>query len=258
VVTGRQSDRLRGGDGEGKDIVRVLNLSTGEDRELYHGRGKVGCTWAARQPKLLCLEPPKPEVFAIKLETGAIERIGTLAKTTVKALRVIRASRDGRVIYWWRADPTNYFTVQWDIATGQETVLSMSDADFNPPLIFRDERWLIRPNKQQIEARPVTGGDWKPVAAINAPGPDSHVATTPDGNWLLYHDTDSAGKQTLFRVPMTGNGPRERLGDFPTKPTCCLMDISPDGGKIIVNSYDYETGFELWALDNFIPATNKR
>ena len=42
------------------------------------------------------------------------------------------------------------------------------------------------------------------------------MAFTPDGNWLLYHDVDAAGKHSLFRVATAGGQP-ERLGDFPSQ-----------------------------------------
>jgi hypothetical protein len=36
------------------------------------------------------------------------------------------------------------------------------------------------------------------------------------------------------------------------------MEISPDGSKIIVASGEYETGCELWSLENFVPPAPKR
>jgi hypothetical protein len=35
------------------------------------------------------------------------------------------------------------------------------------------------------------------------------------------------------------------------------MDMSPDGRRIILASGEYETGFELWSLENFVPPVPK-
>jgi hypothetical protein len=55
------------------------------------------------------------------------------------------------------------------------------------------------------------------------------VNFTADGNWLRYHDVDSAGKHSLFRVA-TGGGQPERLGDFPTNSSSGTLEVSPDYG----------------------------
>jgi len=154
--------------------------------------------------------------------------------------------------------------VRWEIATGQETVLQEDPLTslVGPALVSLDERWLFRHNQQDIEVRPVSGGEWKRLVTVRSPagredgGRINHFAVTPDGNWLLYHDSDAEGNQSLFRVPMTGGSP-ERLGDFPTTSTCCGMEISADGRKLIVNSYD-PSSYELWTLENYAPVTPKR
>jgi hypothetical protein len=72
---------------------------------------------------------------------------------------------------------------------------------------------------------------------------------TADGNWLLYHDRDAAGKDGLFRVAATG-GDAERLGDFPAVSVRGWMWISPDGQKIVADSFNPQ---EIWMLENFEP-----
>jgi hypothetical protein len=245
------------GDGQGQGVVRVRNLSTGEDREVYHSAGKIECVWAAREAKLFCIETQeKAEILSIATDSRVIERLGS-----VDARWIWLASRDGRALYTMRSANDSTATVRWDIAARTETILQEDPlaALLGPPLVSRDERWLIRHTNQHIDVRPISGGDWKRLVSVNSPtiygcgcfGCFAHYAVTPDGNWLLFHDTDSAGKQILFRVPISGGLP-ERLGDFPTSSTCCGMEISPDGRKLVVNSYDY-SGSELWELENFVP-----
>ena len=79
---------------------------------------------------------------------------------------------------------------------------------------------------------------------------------TPDGNWILYHGVDSARKHGLFRVATAGGQP-ERMGNFPTNSLEGALEISPDGHKVMVAVDDYETGYELWSLENFVPPVPK-
>jgi hypothetical protein len=46
-------------------------------------------------------------------------------------------------------------------------------------------------------------------------GYPTHIAFTPDGNWLLYHDVDAAGKMPCSAWRRLAAG-RERIGPFPT------------------------------------------
>ena len=99
----------------------------------------------------------------------------------------------------------------------------------------------------------ISGGGWKTLASST----NFQYAITQDCQWLFYHGTDSAGIDGLYRVPLAGGQP-EHLGAFPTNAGKGTMEISPDGRRIVTASYDYGHGFELWALDNFVPAIRKR
>jgi hypothetical protein len=59
------------------------------------------------------------------------------------------------------------------------------------------------------------------------------------------------------RIAAAG-GTLERLGNFPTNSTSGSMGISPDGSKIVVSAGEFETGNELWSLENFVPPAAKR
>jgi hypothetical protein len=83
-----------------------------------------------------------------------------------------------------------------------------------------------------------------------------HLAFTPDGNWLYFHDRDPAGKDALFRTPTAGGEP-ERIGEFPLHTVVGQMRISPDGRKVIVSDSFNNTATrprpEAWLLENFEP-----
>jgi hypothetical protein len=94
----------------------------------------------------------------------------------------------------------------------------------------------------------MSGGDWKPL--VSDENPTGHVDFTADGQWFLYHATDSNGKRILSRVASAGGDQPERLGEF-------TMRISPDGSKVIVAAGEYVTAYEMWPLENFVPLAPK-
>lgn len=144
--------------------------------------------------------------------------------------------------------------VRWDIASQQETLIDQyPDKAWGE--MSSDERWLVRVNGKGVEIRPLSGGDWKPLAS--SVRPTGHVDFTADGRWLLYHDADSNGKPILSRVASAGGQP-QRLGDFPTGAGSGTMRISPDGSKIMVAAGEYGTAYEMWSLENFVPPAPKR
>ncbi len=243
------------GETAGKTI-HLHNLSTGEDRKIYHG--EAGCKWGAQQPKLFCGE--MAGIFSIALDTGEIERLQPFPSRW----RIVDTSRDDRALYMFTRFGQGFKMVRWDIAARQETILGQ-DPSSSTAWVARvspDERFLIRSGARGLELRPTLGGDWIPLAALGkealaAGNGNGHYAFTPGGNWVVYHDKDSAGKQSLFRVSMAGGKP-ERLGDFPSSSYFGNLEISPDGRKIISVSGDYDTGDELWSLENFVPRTSRK
>lgn len=109
-----------------------------------------------------------------------------------------------------------------------------------------DVHWIGRRNKDTTEIRPMSGGEWKPLVSASP----THIAFTPDGNWLLYHDVDAAGNDSLFRVSTAGGRP-ERIGPFPSSSKLApWMSVSPDGQKILMESTSKS---ERWLLENFEP-----
>jgi len=101
----------------------------------------------------------------------------------------------------------------------------------------------------------MSGGDWKLLVSTNSntqhfemPRP---TGFTPDGKWLLYYDTDAAGKKSLFRVLLVGGHP-ERLGDFPGGGDDGFMRLSPDGRQLMAEIWN-PNQYDLWVLDNFVP-----
>ncbi|HUD56146.1 MAG TPA: hypothetical protein VMR02_13025 [Terracidiphilus sp.] len=239
--------------GGGGEVVHLRNLSTGEDRTIYHAQGMAMCIWAAQQPKLFCSDraDQTTEIFSISVNSGEVTRLHSLSG---KGFWIDHPSHDDQSLYMVRgeSEPGGQM-VRWDIASQQETLLDQYP-DQTWGEMSSDERWLIRMNRKSVEIRPMSGGDWKPlVSHITQVG---HVDFTPDGQWFLYHDADSTGKPILSRVASAGGQP-ERLGEFPTSVPSGTMRISPDGSKVMVAAGEYGTAYEMWSLENFVPSAPK-
>jgi Tol biopolymer transport system component len=239
--------------GGGGEVVHVRNLSTGEDRAIYHAQGMAMCVWGTQQPKLFCSDraDQTTEIVSISADSGEIARLHSISG---KGLWIDYPSRDNQSLYIVRGPETGGAQmVRWNIASQQETLLDQyPDKAWGE--MSSDERWLIRVNDKGVEIRPMSGGDWKPLAS--SVRPTGQVDFTSDGNWLLYHDADSNGKPILSRIASAGGQP-ERLGDFPTRAPSGTMRISPDGSKVMVAAGEYGSAYEMWSLENFVPPAPK-
>jgi hypothetical protein len=226
--------------------VRLHDLASGDDREVYRGAGYTLCAWP-ENAELICAPhsaQPPIEVFSVSLDSGRVQSLGTVPEF---AGGPIFRSAAGQSIYMWGTPDQQGLTlslIRWDLATRQTTIVerfTVGDLVTNPT-----ERWIARRNEKTIEIRPTAGGEWTPLISL----PTTPMAFTPDGNWLLFHDVDAAGKHGLFRVSTSG-GERERIGDFPTVPQePSLLYVSPDGRKLLFQSH---LGQQVWILENFEP-----
>ncbi len=233
----------------GNEVVRLRNLSTGQDREIYSSAGRIACVWAAQKPKIFCSAwKEKSEILSISTDSGEVERFSMFTKSL---LLILRLSRDDRALYLLRIDADKEITLRWEIATRHETLLEQSSGIATLP--SPDERWLFRAAKLNLEVRSL-GGCWKALvpfssAVLSAGSGYGQFAATTDGNWVIYHDADDTGQHGLYRVA-TGGGQPERVGDFPSQSTSGTLEISPDGRRLIAASHNTGNGFELSLLEN--------
>jgi Tol biopolymer transport system component len=237
--------------GQNAWVIRLRSVASGEERELYRG-GHAVCIWAAQPDNLVCARgqlasPLSIDIFSLSIDSGRVE---PLAAEKWNNGGAFFASRDDRAIYMWRTlsqQPVPEL-IRWDIGTREATVVDRIPGPYNGGDSLGpdpDEHWISRRNKEKLEIRPMSGGDWKPLISLGT----TQAAFTPDGNWLLYHDVDAAGKQSLFRVSTAGGQP-ERIGDFPSAGKTGSLRISPDGKQIITEA---ALAREVWVLENFEP-----
>jgi len=230
-------------------ILRVRNILSNEDRELYRDPNMAPfCFWSAKASSLVCVHgfsPEKAEAVSISTETGRAQRLAEFPRPEEGSSAPLFLSHDDHSLY---ALSTKGL-IRWEVGAAGWTMVTEAPnlmRDQFTAIASPDGRWITRRKDGKVEIRPITGGDWRPLISIASP---NQMAFTADGNWLLYHDRDAAGKDGLFRVATTGGDP-ERLGDFPAVSVRGWMWISPDGQKIVADAFNPQ---EIWMLENFEP-----
>jgi Tol biopolymer transport system component len=225
--------------------LRLRNIATGEERELYKGKISTACLWSAQHASIYCTQqtPRKTtELLSISAETGRAEPLGAVPDTVFSPIFL---TRDDRAIYATGA----HSVMRWEIGAPQATTV-YDNSGFSWMYDIHSiasPDWVTRWSHGKAEIRPMAGGDWRPLVSISD---TTQVTFTPDGNWFVYQATDVAGKHSLFRVATTGGQP-ERLGDFASgSANWGGIWVSPDGKKIISDTRNPD---DLWALDNIEP-----
>jgi hypothetical protein len=235
-LTGDASQTMR--------VIRVKNVATGDDRELYRADRIRGCVAAHEQDVLFCTRVTGEElqIFSVSLESGRAEVRGTLDGRVV----IQQMTTDDRKIVFYNGRMDNW--IEWEIATGEQRAFPFYRSE--------DGRWSLRPMMNPMQIRPATGAaDWRSLAPRRAA--TTVVRVTPDGNWLLYRDGDMANKNALYRVATDGGEP-QRLGDFPTYLGYLgVLSVSPDGRRFIMHApREQRRRGDYWVLENFLPAAN--
>ncbi|HEY6340428.1 MAG TPA: hypothetical protein VIY49_02960 [Bryobacteraceae bacterium] len=231
----------------GKWSVRLQDIAGGEGREVYQGSSIPVCA-RPENAKLVCTNGGAQralEVFSVSLDSGRVESLGAVPGLSGGP---IFSSADGQAIYIVRQPGDEL--IRWDLAARQATSVDRLTGLYGnggSSIPDPSARWLARRSKETIEIRPTAGGEWRPLISLLT----TPMAFTADGNWLLFHDVDAAGKRGLFRVSTAGGQP-ERIGDFPNvgPKENSVLYVSPDGRKLLASSL---TDQQVWILENFEP-----
>ena len=245
-------------------VIRVKNIATGDDRELYRVDRLAGCVAAHHEDVLFCtrvsVTGEQLEILSVPFESGRSETRGTLRRGLV----IEQVTTDDRKVVFF--DIATNRRLEWEIATGQQRDIPFYRSE--------DGRWSLS-GWDSIRIRPATDStDWRLLIArvlrsadglvgaqaqqIRVPNGGlnmSIVRFSPDGNWVAYHDQDAAGKDGLYRIASDGGQP-QRLGDYPTPySSVSSLSISPDGRRFLVHAprERRRTG-DYWVLENFLPA----
>ena len=232
-------------------VIRLKNIETGNDRELYRADRIGGCVAAHHDNVLFCVRwmaGNDGQIFSVSLESGRVEVRGALRRLA----NIEQMTADDRKIVFY--DRTTDGRFEWELATGEQRAVPFYRSE--------DSRWSLSSRRlRSIQIRPATDGtDWRLLVARTfvPPGGFGVVWFSPDGNWVLYYDRDMAGRDGLYRIATDGGEP-QRLGDYPPAgqtPTLGAsgLSISADGRRFIVHSErDRRWTGDFWVLENFLP-----
>jgi dipeptidyl aminopeptidase/acylaminoacyl peptidase len=237
------------------DAVRVRNLVSRADREVYRGSAFVQCLWARLQPKLFCSETDfraglRSEIVSISLDSGKIDKLGSL-----DGFRFLRrmSDNDRQLVTTKFTGIPGIFTYAWEIGT--------DPASEKPTQLFQsaDNRWIFSftyaDGRRRIMIRPVDKDDglrllvqtrMLPVGGAITPVP---IRFTPDSKWIVYQDKDVDEKVGFYRISVNGGTP-ERLGDYPITDDSSMLFISADGRQFFTEVQLPPKPPEFWILDN--------
>jgi len=243
------------GDIGGTSVVHLYSLLAGTDREIYRAPGYILCVLANQHPNLFCSATThETKILSISVESGTIALLHTVPASPLGHY-IAYTDDDDRGIYIYEVDPLKWKILRWDIGTQQSSVSEFA-ASAVPYTVH--QQWLVRRDRQTLDVRPRSGGEWRTVVHLSTHLKPAAVVScfSPDGKWLYYRDLDSAGKASLFRVSIPSGTP-ERLGDLPATGLGGGIRISPNGSNIVFSAMDPAPG-ELYLLENFVPMESKR
>lgn len=239
---GRQIAYATHGYGVNNDKLVLRDIATGQERLLYQSPRPMNCRYARQAPKVFCTEAQtdgQQAIISVSVKSGAVERLGSFPG----AGWILQTSDDERIIYQVKADTLDEALVSVDLESRQVTKLEDGWAIVVPA----DPPLLARISDQRLMVRPMSGGAWKKLIRLKQN--TFSIVATPDGNCLLYQDSDPTGKTTLFRINLAGGQP-ERVADFPISRG--NLFISPDGRQLMAVIFRWDK-YDLWVLDNFVP-----
>ena len=250
---GRQIAYVIHGYGVNNDKLVLRDVTTGQERLLHQSTTPMNCQYARQTPKVFCTEfqtDGQQAVISLAVNSGAVERLGSFPGVGW----ILQTSYDERTVYELKADTPALPLISLDLATRQETKLE----DGNAIIVPAEPPLLARISDQTLMVRPIAGGAWKTLIRLKQnTSKFLNVVETPDGTCLLYQDSDSTGKNSLFRIPLVGGQP-ERVADLPVSfGNQGFLRISPDGRQLIAVIFRWDK-YDLWVLDHFVPETGKQ
>jgi hypothetical protein len=154
-------------------VLRLRNITTGEEREIYRSADRrLACLWSKQRPLLFCAEEGQEsgQVFTIEPDSGQVRVLPSLGNGGLTGV-----SSNDRALYFlaggriWR----------WEIATGQRTL-----SEDRGSIVSPDEQWQLRRGSQgAFDIRNAAQGTWTPLLT-NTTGnptftPDSKMGPVP-------------------------------------------------------------------------------
>jgi Tol biopolymer transport system component len=240
----------------GRGLV-IRTLATGEEHVVPAQAQPCSGPWFPDGRSLLITskvpQGPGPNFYRLDLATRKAE----LLFRSAAPVHGFSLSPDGKTVFY--SEPSRL--VRFDIETRRETELkkfevnsSLYDVAVSPDgkqlaYVF----WNGGPT-QSIEVMPAAGGPSREVFLAETLSRYNSLAWASDQTLLFTKPgAGDNGESALWRVPVAG-GPAEQVGL--SIPGLSSPQIRPGGRRIFFVSNDSGPR-QVWALENFLPATDK-
>ncbi len=175
-------------------------------------------------------------------------------------------SPDGKSIFHRRGGRPNTIVVQ-ELQSGREIELYRDAQAFSVSALAlsSDGQQLafVRGDKDAttITILRTSGGEPRELLRAHSPKMISYLDWTPDGRHLIFGKQQGTGEKQrfgFFRIAAQGGEPEE-LGLEMDGVTLFGLSVHPDGQRIAFTTgrKTAENAFEVWKLDNFLPALKR-
>jgi Tol biopolymer transport system component len=253
-------------------VLVIRSIGTGEERDLSPNSLKMMAGHAHGPPRwspdgrsILVSGATKgvqsrDSLHIVDVQTGDFTTIvehdqGTAAPYTEPRWSVF--SKDGKKIYYVR-DRT---IMAFDLETRRERVLHRPNSYVYRLACSPDGRRLAFLEGTQavgsdvVKTISASGGDPRELYALRKGKRFSWgvgLSWTPDGRHLVVGRPSAPGKpDELWSIPAGGGEPRKLELGFKVS----LVSLHPDGRRIAFCLGDPKGGTEIWAMENFLPAS---
>jgi Tol biopolymer transport system component len=241
-------------------LIVLHEMATGQERDLKHSVPNLSSfSWTPDGRSLLASGfsgDKRRAIYKIDLQTGEAKPL----VTSELGIGHPQMSPDGGTLYYQELGPEEMKIVALNLSSGSKRVVvntQLSDYHLNGwfALSPDGERVALQVHngtKRRVLVAPAGGGE----ARIVHENKDElmqrwAVAWSPDGRYVLFVERPNVkSAYELWRLPVQGGQP-ESLGlaaDGLHAPR-----VHPDGTRISYSSGSF-SGFEIWALENFLPA----
>jgi len=262
--------------------IRIRNMETGQERELdpdlprfYSLRWSPDGKFFIVSIFHIDISPPLEAIYRINASSG--ERT-TLMRSESTALGAAQLSWDGRTLFYVARNPKSLKggLMRRDMESGQEKELFSMEGVRN----VQNLTFALSPDGQQLAitslrtkfspitiihrilTMPAKGGEPKELLKNEELKQYPMIAWTPDGKFLLFTNsipvTNSIPERVnaVWLIPASGGQARELC-----RPQTTIygvlwrtLEVHPDGKRFAFDCFEYR--HEVWAMENFLPATN--
>lgn len=231
-----------------KGLTRTLRLQMSTvQRPRWAGESSI--IFQGREPK------DRQGIYRVDVQTG--ESFPLVISAPGESFRQPAVSRDGKLLFYLRMTDTDTSIIERNLASGRDrevlrkrTLAGLSVSPDGRQLTFIEVDRSSRTST--LNVMPTDGGPARELFRSAEPGALQNLAEwTPDGQRVVF-GTFEPDKPKYWIVPSGGGKPiRLEL----EAPGSSALRIHPDGRQVA-----FTTGarkWEVWTLENFLPAVKK-